>query len=69
MNVKSETVFKKRMKQRRLATGRATKPILREGLLRSKSRTEFSLQTSSISGKAKGKEILRGSSIPGNPED
>ena len=28
MNVRSETVFKKRMKQSRLATGSATKPIL-----------------------------------------
>ena len=37
---------------------------VREGLLRSKSRTDFSLQTSSISGKSKGKEILRGRSIP-----
>ena len=29
MNVRSVTVFKKRMKQRRLATGSATKPILK----------------------------------------
>ena len=36
----------------------------REGLLRSKSRIDFSLQTTSISGKSKGKEILRGRSIP-----
>ena len=81
-NVRSVTVFKKRMKQRRLATGSSTKPILkvrriarrrnidperkkeREGLLRSISRTDFSLQTSSISGKSKGIEILRGRSIP-----
>ena len=79
------TVFKKRMKQRRLATCRkrykadfeskkdSTKAQYwldperkkeREVLLRSKSRTDFSLQTSSISGKSKGKEILRGRSIP-----
>ena len=85
MNVRSVTVFKKRVKQRRLTTGSATKPILkvrriarrrntglidpernkeREGLLRSKFRTDFSLQTSSISGKSKRKEILRGRNIP-----
>ena len=85
MNVRSMTVFKKRVKQRRLTTGSATKPILkvrriarrrntglidpernkeREGLLRSKFRTDFSLQTSSISGKSKRKEILRGRNIP-----
>ena len=80
MNVRSVTVFKKRMKQRRLATGSATKSKKdstkaqywldperkkeREVLLRSKSRTDFSLQTSSISGKSKGKDILRGRSIP-----
>ena len=83
MNVRSVTVFKKRMKQRRLATGSATKPILKvrriarrrnTGLIRNvrrsvkayydQNRTDFSLQTSSISGKSKGKEILRGRSIP-----
>ena len=29
MNVRSVTVFKERMKQRRLATGSATKPIMK----------------------------------------
>ena len=70
MNVRSVTVFRKRMKQRRLATGSATKPIF-EGKKDSvkayydqNREIIFSLQTSSISGKSKGKEILQGRSIP-----